>query len=390
MDTPKPEGTAAPRRLDGAAFDVVVVGGGPAGLAAAIVAAERGATVLVLEQRSMPPDKACGEGLLPPAVRALERLGVLPLIANSDSRRFSGIRFLQEDGAMAQLSLLPGGGLGVRRTVLVEAMAKRALSLGVVIRDRSTVRAVERHGTRARVDTDAGAVSARLVVAADGLHSPLRRGAHLETPPTSRRRFALRQHFHIRPWTDLVEVYIDGRGEAVVTPVSDHSVNVNFVWEHGDVASPTIETLGQRFPALLARLGGAAALSTKLGAGPMACGARRRTSERMVLVGDAAGFIDSIAADGLSVAFNSALVLGEALPTILNQDATLASLASYERLAARLFWKYRAVTSSLLFIARHPGMRGVLIRYLSRHQAVGDVVMTGAMRLMLASAPAYD
>ena len=109
-----------PRSLEGALHDVVVVGGGPAGLAAAIVAAELGASVLVVEQRALPPDKACGEGLLPPAVRALERLGVLDEIPAAERRAFAGIRFVQEDGTSAALPL-PSGGLVVIHDAFINA-----------------------------------------------------------------------------------------------------------------------------------------------------------------------------------------------------------------------------------------------------------------------------
>jgi len=122
------------------------------------------------------------------------------------------------------------------------------------------------------------------------------------------------------------------------------------------------------------------------GAGPMACRAARRTAERLVLLGDAAGFIDSISADGLSIAFNSAVVLGEHLPGVLAGDATVASLQPYERAARGLFRSYWAVTNGLLWVARHPQLRGALIHYLARHPDVCQAMMGGAMNLMLATA----
>jgi flavin-dependent dehydrogenase len=369
------------------AYDVVVVGGGPAGLAASIVAAQQGAHVLVVEQRNFPADKACGEGLLPPAVRALERLGVLDEIAPSARRAFTAIRFVQEDGTCATLPLPGNGGIGIRRTVLVEAMLRRARQLGVTLVDRTPVRNVARSRRQAVVTIASDPIRATLVVAADGLHSPLRRAAGLQAPPDRRGRFALRQHFAIRPWSSCVEVYVDDLGEAVVTPVSEESINVNFVWEPDAIAQPTLATLCRRFPALHARLADAETLSTVRGAGPMARRATRRSAERMVLIGDAAGFVDSIAADGLSVAFNSALVLGGTLPRVLAAGATTASLAGYERAARGLFRNYRVVTESLLWIARHPAFRRRVIRFLARNQTVGDAMMSGAMRLMLASVP---
>ncbi len=351
------------------------------------VAADLGASVLVLEQRPLPADKACGEGLLPPAVRALERLGVLGELAPDACRPFRGIRFVQPDDASAVLPL-PSRGLGVRRTALVEAMARRARSLGTVIADRAPVSGVERSAAGAVVHTATGDVRARLVVGADGLHSPLRRAAGLNMTPSARRRFAIRQHFAVRPWTDCVEVHVDDLGEAVVTPVGETAVNVNVVWDAATMEPPAFETLGRRFPALHARLAAATLLSTVRGAGPMERLATRRTAERLLLIGDAGGFIDSIAADGLSMAFNEALVLREILPEILAADATAPSLAGYERGARRLFRGYRLVTRSLLWIAHHPTIRRRLIRYLAHHQAVGDAMMSGAMRLMLANVPA--
>lgn len=373
--------------LDGTRHDVVVVGGGPAGLAAAIVAAEIGASVLVVERRALPPDKACGEGLLPPAVRALDRLGVLDEIAASERRSFAGIRFVQEDGTSARLPL-PSGGLGVRRTALVEAMTRRATRLGVTIVERTAVGGVDRSPAGAIVRTSHGDVDANLVIAADGLHSPLRRAASLNAAPPRHRRFAMRQHFAVRPWTDCVEVHVDAHGEAVVTPVGERAVNVNVVWDADTFAHPTWERLAARFPALTTHLGSSAPLSMVRGAGPMERRATRRTCERLLLIGDAGGFIDSIAADGLAMAFNSALVLREALPTILARQSTAASLAGYERAARRLFRGYHGVTGSLLWIARHPRVRRPLVRYLGRHEAIGDAVMSGAMRLMLANVPA--
>lgn len=335
-------------------WDLVIVGGGPAGLATAIVAAAQGLKVLVLERRNFPPDKACGEGILPPGVRALERLGVTPYLDCSQFHPFAGIRFIQEDGSSAE-GLLPRSGLGIRRTVLVEAMTRRAEQLGAVIRHRCEVLSVERAAAESVVQTRSGRVSARLVVAADGLHSPLRRDAGLEAAPSAHRRFGLRQHYQIRPWTDLVEVYVDSNGEAVVTPVSAESVNVNFTWEHGSTAQPTITSLASRFPKLQERLRDASPTTSVEGAGPMGRAATRRTLERLVLMGDAAGFVDSISGEGLSIAFNSALMLGKHLPEVLARGATRKSLAGYERAARRLFRGYWIVTNGLY------GWRGTLV-----------------------------
>ncbi len=280
---------------------------------------------------------------------------------------------------------MPSIGMGIRRTVLIEMLSRRAEELGAVLRHRCVVAAFEARPDRAIVHTAEGPIGARLVVAADGLHSMLRKASKLEASPSSRRRFALRQHYEVAPWSDFVEVFIDAKGEAVATPVSDRCVAVNFVWEDGAFERPTLPSLASRFPALVKQLASAPPLSSVKGAGPMAQRVKRRNTDRMVLVGDAAGFVDSISGDGLSVAFNSALILGQHLARIMARGASQESMHAYEREARGLYRGYWFVTNGLLTIARHPRARRMIINSLMRHPKVFRAMMGGAMRMMVSA-----
>ena len=108
--------------------DVLVVGGGPAGLAAAIAARRQGFSVIVADGAAPGIDKACGEGLMPPAVKSLAELGVA--IDPADCYPITGVQFVDgEDCAAARFR--QGSGLGVRRTRLHSAMTKAAEAAGV-------------------------------------------------------------------------------------------------------------------------------------------------------------------------------------------------------------------------------------------------------------------
>lgn len=144
-------------------IDLLIAGGGPAGLATAIHGALAGLEVVVVEPRATPIDKACGEGLMPGAVRRLLELGV-PVAGQP----FHGIRYVDGvSGRHAEGLFRSGPGLGARRTVLQAALAERAAQLGVrVLRQRvDQVRQDVHHVT-------AAGLTARYLVAADGLHSP--------------------------------------------------------------------------------------------------------------------------------------------------------------------------------------------------------------------------
>jgi flavin-dependent dehydrogenase len=350
--------------------DVAIVGGGPAGLAAAIGAARRGLGVVVLEKGGWPRDKACGEGLMPSGLRALDRLGVRTLLDPAECAPFEGVRYVQEDGSFAEARFSPssGGGLGIRRSALSDALARRARELGVTLRAGTTVQRLQQISDGIELHLDGqDALAAKLVIAADGLASPRRHAAGLDAPARGPRRFGLRQHFRCAAWSPFVEVHFSNGLEAYVTPAGAHRVGVAFLWDAGTARqSISFASLLDCFPGLRARLAGVPPDSEPRGAGPLLRQARARTADRLALIGDAGGYVDAITGEGLSLAFHCAEALTAILPDAIACGAARETLRAYEREFARAFRRYSLLARGLLALSRRPSLRKRVIRLLGR------------------------
>lgn len=272
-------------------IDLVVAGGGPVGLVAAIHGALNGLEVVVVEPRAHPVDKACGEGLMPDAVAHLQRIGVDP-----SGVPLRGIRYVA-GARSARASFSGPPGRGVRRVTLAQALLARTRALDVrVVEGR--VETVRQDGGR----VEAAGIESRYLIGADGLHSSVRHALRLDLPVGGRRRFGVRQHFAVPAWTDLVEVHWLPDAELYVTPVAERLVGVAVLGQ----APLDLATAIARAPALARRLSTATPASRPRGAGPL----RRRSSARRVgrtlLVGDAAGYVDALTGEGLRVGFAEA------------------------------------------------------------------------------------
>ena len=128
-----------------------------------------------------------------------------------------------------------------------------------------------------------------------------------------------------------------------------------------------------------ATVAGALPDSEVRGAGPLARAARARVVDRMVLIGDAAGYVDAITGEGLSVAFACAEVLGRLLPAALADGATRSALAPYERAFAREFRHYAFTTRMVLALSRRPLLRSRLMRFLASHPGIFESLLNWAV-----------
>ena len=313
--------------------DLLIVGGGPGGLATALHARRQGLSVIVAEPREGPIDKACGEGLMPGGLAELTSLGVDPA-----GMPFRGIAYVNEH-RRAEAQFRGGPGRGVRRTTLHAALAARAKEEDTDwIRARVTSVQQDAHGV-----TAAG-VRARWLVGADGLHSAVRRAVGIKATAGTPRRHGLRWHFKVPVWSEFVEVHWSRWGEAYVTPVEPDLVGIAIL----SGGRPDLAW----FPWLARHLDGADRGHPR-GCGPLRQVVSRRVAGRVLLVGDAAGYEDALTGEGISLSVKQAAA---AVNAIVN-DAP----SSYEAAWHRVTRNYRLLTRGLVLASAPPLMRRAIV-----------------------------
>lgn len=324
--------------------DLLIVGGGPAGLATAIEARFAGLDVVVVDRRKPPVDGACGEGLMPGGVTRLGGLGIN--LDRLPSHPFRGVRYIGSQ-VVAEGRFKSGVGLGIRRSILHAELSRRAAELGVDLRWGVTVRGFDGDD----VETDTGPLRGRWVVAADGRNSRMRSWAGITVSSPARQRFGVRRHYAVVPWSDLVEVTWADGAEAYVTPVGPRLVGVAVLSGERPLS---FDRVLARLPTLAHRLEGAEVASRDRGAGPFGKRPATVIRGRLALVGDASGSLDPITGEGLSVAFGQA----EAVVRAIGQD----SLDGYPDAHRRIMRVPQVLTSILVAIEQRPWVRSSTIR----------------------------
>jgi menaquinone-9 beta-reductase len=313
--------------------DVFVIGAGPAGLAAAIAARQKGFEVVVADGSAPPIEKPCGEGMMPETLAGLRTLGVE--LGAAEGHRFSGICFVQE-GACVTADFPQGSGIGLPRSILHERMVARAEECGVQLR-------IDQEGVRLAT----GKVRARWIVGADGQGSRVRRWGGLDITRRNQVRFARRRHYRVKPWSSHMQIWWGQHAQAYVTPTGPEE-NCIVIMSETPGCAPFDAAL-QEWPELRARLANAQLRSRERGAVTSMRSLRRVQHGNVALVGDASGSVDAITGEGLRMAFRQATALAQAMVE--------GDLTSYEHAHRALVRRPMLMGDLMLWLGRKPRIR---------------------------------
>ena len=321
--------------------DVFVIGGGPAGLAAAIAARRRGFDVTVADCAFPPIDKACGEGVMPDGLRAARSLGID--LEAAPALRFPGIRFCDRD-VSAEARFPTGYGLGMRRTTLHRHMVGIAADAGVRLAWGTTVTAIGGE----TVSAAGREVTSRWIVGADGGHSRIRRWAGLDSSYHDSCRYGFRAHYRIEPWSELMELHWGEGCQLYITPVAGDEICVALLSR-----DPHLR-LGDalpRFPAVARRVAHLEALRPTAELGAVSASRRLKSvwSGRVALVGDASGSVDAITGEGLCLLFQQSAALAAALES--------GDLSAYHDAHRRIGRQPELMANLMLMLGRRNGLR---------------------------------
>ncbi len=357
--------------------EVIAVGGGVAGCATALHLAARGHDVMLVDRASFPREKVCGEGLMPHGVDALRDLGLLDRIVRI-STPFRGIRYTVP-GASAEGCFPPGAvGLGVRRSLLdAELLDACKRHKRIEVRTGERVRAVSGVPGWMEVHTPRETWSCRAVVGADGLHSAVRRQLGLAVPVAGRPRFGARAHFDVGEDLDFVEVHVVPDGELYVTPVGQGRINVAVL-----CGRETTRSFDKDLRAGFLRLvrsservgslvGDAEMLTKPTLCGPLRQRARSSVTDGAVLVGDAAGFVDAISGEGMSLTLKTAAIAAEVLSRGLRSGGLSArDLRPYHVRRGRTSRDLMRLTEIILWGIRHERLAHRVVSNLAEDPAL--------------------
>jgi flavin-dependent dehydrogenase len=303
-------------------YDLIVIGAGPGGCAAAIAAAKRKAKVLLLERGRFPRHKVCGEFV---SAESLDLLGRL-LVPEKRALISSAPRIPQgrifADGAEICAEIDPPAA-SITRFELDSALWSSCLQSGIEARQDGAAQAVEGTGPFV-VSTKAESVGAKAVINATGrwsnLTSPAIRAWH-----TNERWIGIKAHFSESNPPASVDLYFFDGGYCGVQPIANNAVNACAMVKAN--AATTLADLLKLHPALRERSRSWQPLMDPVTTSPLIFHDPEPVFAGILQVGDSATFVDPFVGDGISLALRSGALAAECLAPLIEGKCTLAQAA---------------------------------------------------------------
>ena len=380
-------------------YDVIIVGAGPGGCSAAISLARRGYDVLLSEKEGFPRGKVCGDGISPPALETLDRLGILPPVLEKNPWKIEGLTISSPNGQVVTASFshlkgpYPFGLVMPRREFdsLVLQQARKYPNIEI-LENWEVKDFIDQNGWVKGVKAQSGGQKeeflSKFLVGADGAYSVVARKTVSREKKIQQGAFGLRAYFHgAKGLTHQIEIHC-GRailpGYGWVFPAGEDSANVGVGIASRHLKEKNIRNLFQTFveenPFVKERLREARMVENSLQGGPIPLGSffQRRSRKNVLLVGDAAGFTDVLTGEGIYFALRSGECAAEVIHSALKSPEEMEKAGRiYEGL-----WRSALPSREFLF---GPFTQRVIVREFFLNRNIARALKKPSMARDLAS-----
>ena len=327
------------------AFDVAIVGGGPAGSSCAAFCAMAGLQALILEREKFPREKVCGDCLNPSCWPVLERLHLTERVRDLPHSKLSSVEFVSINGCGVTVDLPSGadGEISVKRSLFDDLLLNRARELGANVHEKTTVTALSRNN-HWNIETASGDFfQARILIGADGRNSTV---AHLCNllPRPARERVALQAHIPLpRDFGNRIVLQFLHEGYSGQASVNETQLNLCLVG-----TPPTISKL-RRWAERQFQLPADQGWRTIT---PLTRSPVPSAHENLFFIGDAARVVEPFTGEGIYYALRSGEFAAKAVAEILRGDDRNSALREFGRAHAQMYrgrlWINRLARASVL------------------------------------------
>ncbi len=375
-------------------FDAVIIGGGPSGATCALYAERLGLNVLLVDKKTFPRDKICGDAISGKSVRYLQELGLHKALEKQPQVRANGVTFSAPNGVLATVSFTPPNaeresyGYVCRREVFDNLLFQHAkervatrenFSINDVILENNRVRGVVGKNGGGEVEE----ITAKIVIAADGYNSVLLRKLNLYDHDPKHWVVATRAYYRgVKNMTDAIEIHFVKDvlpGYFWIFPLEDDKVNVGIGMLHSElkkrkislrkahVAATKSDFFRERFKDAK-MLGGISGWNLPVGSKK-----RPTHGDGFMILGDAAGLIDPFSGEGIGNGMCSGKIAAETLAQACKtEDFSASALSIYgERLWETLGPELRQ-SYALQRIGRFRPLLNLVVDRAAKHQEVRD------------------
>ncbi len=328
--------------------DCIIVGGGLAGLVAAIDLSRTGREVVVMEKKQYPQHKVCGEYISNEVLPYLERLGIEVDVLRE--KRVDRFRLHAPTGAFVEAKL-PLGGLGLRRYTLDEYLYRKAVENGVTFHFHTKVKKIDKHGEH-HFDcrTQRGSTySGKTVIGSFGKRSGLDRSLDRKFIRSKANYLGVKYYVKTEFAEDLVALYNFDGGYCGAVRVEDGSVDIAYLTRHSNIKKQGgIREFEQRVlyrnPALRALLKDAERLTEPMTISNVSFRSKELIKDGILMIGDAAGMIPPLCGNGMAMGIHAAQMAASLINDYLDGQISRSTLENdylnrwNKQFGRRLFW----------------------------------------------------